>query len=332
MEAQLFDIRRKRRKDADLLLRKGYELRRSAMDAVIKRLLEEGKTLSLWGAPLDCSYSREDAFLSVFDSEESPFSRIWVGPDGAVKLQSGDTVSTVYDGSSLAVFIFGVLDTEYYIQRELQKQLEGFEVINIEDVLWRCCDAGGIGERPCRLDFRQIANAFAAMVILYNPPSDIVESVRSYSRSLGKVYAYDNSPDHNEYLQKVVESLGNVEYVFGGGENRGICYPINAIAQRALDEGYDWLMTFDQDSVAGDGMVETMAEYAFHNRESRIRVIAPLPYTGKDDYDADVRLPYASGVNFTIQSGLMHDLRLFREGIRYDERLFIDEVDNEYCV
>ena len=53
----------------------------------------------------------------------------------------------------------------------------------------------------------------AAVVILYNPPKDVVNNIRSYAGFVDKVYAIDNydnepAPDRKENDLKVVTAVG----------------------------------------------------------------------------------------------------------------------------
>ena len=89
----------------------------------------------------------------------------------------------------------------------------------------------------------------AAVVIWYNPleigEEKIIQNIFSYSSYCEKNYIVDNSSDlHEELAKKIPNSIyisnKNVGGI-AGGQNRG--------CERALNDGFEWAMTMDQDSI-----------------------------------------------------------------------------------
>lgn len=83
-----------------------------------------------------------------------------------------------------------------------------------------------------------------AIVVGYRPQEALLsQSIASYAPHVGKVLLWQNSPIAFEHPK--VELCGD-------GINRGIGPALNYARQRALSEGYDYLLTMDQDSVWED--------------------------------------------------------------------------------
>ncbi len=124
--------------------------------------------------------------------------------------------------------------------------------------------------------------------------------------------------------------MNNVDFIDGHG-NQGISRAINVAAGKAIKMNYKWLITFDQDSVAHGDMIDQMREFVdTYNQIEKVGIVSPT-----------IRNPlikfkkvkdYISYNDWVIQSGAMHNLEAYQKINGYDEKLFIDQVDIEYCV
>ena len=172
--------------------------------------------------------------------------------------------------------------------------------------------------------------SIAALVILYNYNYEVIENIKSYSGSVSKVYVFDNSDmkvDQNLYLELI--KIQNLLY-FTENENKGLAYPINFIAEKAKKEDIKWLITFDQDSYLEQDAIIKMI--TFINEKIKIEstgLIGPLINDGKTTFSTP-NTPYVYSDKI-IQSGAWHNLDVLFKIKGYDENLFIDQVDLEYC-
>lgn len=170
----------------------------------------------------------------------------------------------------------------------------------------------------------------AALVILYNPNNDNIEAINSYASEVGKLYVFDNSRITDNNIIERLMGLGNVEYITEN-KNLGLPVPINMVADKAKKEGYNWLITFDHDSRAASGMIKAMCEFTERfEKIHEIGIISPLISDGKLQFAKPAsEFSYYDRV---IQSGAMHNLDIMEKIGGYDEKLFIDQVDFEYCM
>lgn len=175
-----------------------------------------------------------------------------------------------------------------------------------------------------------MSTKIAALVIAYNFSEKNVSAISSYIKQLDKIYVFDNSKHSSDELVKKLKKFPNVEYITEH-KNFGLSAPINRIAKKALNDGFSWLITFDQDSVAKEHMISAMRNFAEKNKfSSNIGIISPFIDDGKLKYGSPVsEFSYFDKV---IQSGAMHNLKIWKELGGYDEKLFIDQVDYEYCI
>lgn len=177
---------------------------------------------------------------------------------------------------------------------------------------------------------RKVQDTVAAAVIMYNCGMECIANIESFSNQVGTVFVYDNSTRKNINLINLLQSKKNIEYIDGNG-NQGISAAMNQAAQAAIKRGYKWLITFDQDSFAEKDMIELMYDYADHC-EFLETVGILCPSVKKLNFKFNVPSTEISFVKWIQQSGSMLNLKAFQSIGGFDEALFIDQVDYEYCV
>lgn len=168
----------------------------------------------------------------------------------------------------------------------------------------------------------------AGVVILYHPDvSKTIEYILTYARQLNKLYIYDNSEPFSVDMSKELAQLNiNHEFIYSG-KNEGISKRLNEAALKAFRDGYDYLLTMDQDSYF---------EQVYFEQYLRLA----------DNYDKDNVAQF--GVNCDpkhipvsviplildslITSGTILNLAVYKKVGNFDEKLFIDFVDVEYSL
>ncbi len=115
----------------------------------------------------------------------------------------------------------------------------------------------------------------AGLVVLYNPDQNVIGNIQSYISQLSKLYVVDNSEVCNKKIIEIIKTFKNSKYIFNG-ENLGIAKALNIGAEEAIKEGFKFLFTFDQDSKATPGMIETMISFLGENDYSSIGILSPF--------------------------------------------------------
>jgi rhamnosyltransferase len=210
-------------------------------------------------------------------------------------------------------------------------------------------EQAGMWERRAASEQRETPRV-AAVVILYRPTEDVLANVDSYRDQVDSIIAVDNTETPDERFLSQLESRG-VMYV-SLGDNRGIAAALNEGCRRARALGFDWAITFDQDSTATPGMVARLSDCVeleeFANRQrdgdracersrdqllprmNRIAIVAPV----WQQVDG-LPVPTARGfvdLDVALTSGSLTNLSAFEELGGFREDLFIDRVDTEYCM
>jgi rhamnosyltransferase len=169
----------------------------------------------------------------------------------------------------------------------------------------------------------------SAAVIIYHPDTSFLERIVSYFRYVTTVYVFDNTEGESEVpFKDDLLALGNVRY-FHDRQNQGIAMRLNQAAALAIQEGFEWLLTMDQDSFFPDN---TFGKYldcieTYHNKS----VVGSfgIQYLDKN---VDPNICSYLEVQHLITSGSVINLDNFQKIGVFDEELFIDKVDHEYCL
>jgi len=167
----------------------------------------------------------------------------------------------------------------------------------------------------------------AAIVILYHPDEHVVENILSYAHKFESIYVYDNTENSLSLHANAIQQIPNVLY-FSDNENGGIAKRLNAAAKMAIDEEFDWLLTMDQDSRFSKKAIDNYIS-CLHSFSSKNEVAMFGVEFEKEENDSK-NCEYITK-DYLITSGSMVNLQLFERIGGFDEALFIDEVDLEYC-
>ncbi len=227
------------------------------------------------------------------------------------------------------IFVNGVT-IEADVYRFYAARGERRKIIELQDIFHgkRTEDIFADADAPYR-KVRQ--SRIGGVTVLYEPPKDFIENIRTYADELDALLLYDNS--RKSHQEMIGAAFGDkVQYVWNGGRNKGLPCAFND-AVEMLNKDLDWLITFDQDSRADVGMMEGMRSFVDSQLCSDdIALVCPwvVEYITKGIHPQEIGMPHISHlVSLITQSGALHRLDVLRK-LRYDEKLFIDEVDFDY--
>jgi rhamnosyltransferase len=170
---------------------------------------------------------------------------------------------------------------------------------------------------------------YAATVILYNPPDETISNLLSYYNQVNTLYIIDNSEKPNDILILEFEKLDKVVY-HTFNSNKGIAFALNFAAKLAINDGFDYLFTFDQDSSFSKGVFKNYLDSINLLNLEKVGIISP--FHEMNGYNSDSFLSETTDILTVATSGNLLNLRIFKELEGFLEKLFIDYVDNEYCL
>lgn len=164
----------------------------------------------------------------------------------------------------------------------------------------------------------------AAVIVLYHPDMErLLKNIESYIASVDRLYLIDNTPVLNAYFSQ--NNVSKIHY-FSYMKNMGIGCALNKGVELASKDGYQWVLTMDQDSKLRTEDVFIMYEYAQANfLNNHIAIVAACPSSekriSKDLYQKCITV-YTSGNLLLVDA--------WKKVGGWDEWLFIDCVDHMF--
>lgn len=174
---------------------------------------------------------------------------------------------------------------------------------------------------------RNINMKITAIVILYNPEKYVIDNIQSYAGYVDNVIAVDNSDKHISSIVESIKLIYNLSYISLNG-NYGIAYALNIGIDKGLKNGCDWILTMDQDSRFNGNLIETYKEFLNTHNGKNIGALCPIYLF---DRVKEKKQTVCKAKKLVMQSANLVNAQVIREIGMYNEKLFIDGVDYEYC-
>lgn len=190
------------------------------------------------------------------------------------------------------------------------------------------------------------------VVVLYMlPMSDLLPKLLDYVALGARLFVVDNTPFATESNADMSEpNIDGVRYI-RFGRNEGIGSALNTGIRAAFNDGQRYVVTFDQDSsMSGSNLAQLYSKYKeLEEAGFQNFALGPLPFNRKTGASYLRRL---ARIRFVIQnslalwkrsksnclvtreiitSGLMASRHTYAFNGLYNEELFIDYVDHEWC-
>lgn len=201
-----------------------------------------------------------------------------------------------------------------------------------------------IGGELSRLD------RLAAVVVTFFPDDGVLERLESIASQVACVVVVDNgsSLEVRNRLSQWIGAHGGIW--ISNGQNLGLSVALNRGFEQAHATGFKWVVTFDQDSCPEQGFTDALtttlvrhprrgcvAMIGAHVFEPALRgraacwliqnprcrwAFARVSCSGRDLED----------VTMVITSGCLTRVEAWRQLSGFDEELFIDFVDSDFCL
>jgi rhamnosyltransferase len=170
-----------------------------------------------------------------------------------------------------------------------------------------------------------------AIIVTYFPGDDFTRNLIAIRNQADHVIVFDNTPTSN----LLISAAENLE-IISKGANVGLAKALNFGLLEAKRNKFDWLIAFDQDSFPKPNMVDAML-MAFNDfpMKEKIRILAPKYISSDCDNNLMGRqelIPRWIERHTAITSGGMIKISNLGEDQLFDETLFIDGVDHNFCL
>jgi rhamnosyltransferase len=175
-----------------------------------------------------------------------------------------------------------------------------------------------------------------AIFIAYFPDTQFSERLEKMRRQVAKILVVDNTPGGTGLGASLHSQNGLDIEVIENRANLGVGAALNQGFARAIQLGYRWVVTFDQDSWAQGNLISTLA--GIIKRQSRQDRLGIVGCNFEDqNLNAPAVKPNSVGPDFlepltVITSGSLMSTEVFSAVGPFRQDFFIDFIDHEYCL
>ncbi len=171
----------------------------------------------------------------------------------------------------------------------------------------------------------------AAVVVLYHPDDTVLNNINTYIYQVDVIFVIDNTglKFTNADLISKIKNMKKIFYI-PNNENLGIAKALNIGAAYAIKSGYNFLLTMDQDSRATPTMVADLINCRAMRDHATLGILSPFHSTIATPTPPIDRKHQQVLTAWT--SGSLLNLKAYRRTGPFNESLFIDFVDHEYCL
>jgi rhamnosyltransferase len=185
------------------------------------------------------------------------------------------------------------------------------------------------------------------LVVTHNFSHDFEQHLKFVMPEFPKIILVDNASPQafQSLLQKLSVDEEHFSFLQINKQNLGIATALNQAFQWAYENGYQYIVALDQDSLPFPGMAQSLIQgFVNHPNQEKLAILAPLvveelvPYLPshmrRKNYFLFEYISQTSGllrnVTITITSGALYNLEIWKKLGPFRDDFFIDYVDTEY--
>lgn len=164
----------------------------------------------------------------------------------------------------------------------------------------------------------------AAGIVLYNPDQKrLDQNIESILPQVDKLILIENGSTEFDYLNQF-ESDKFIKIV--NKENKGIAFALNQILIFCYQNGIDWVLTLDQDSIASKNIIDV-----YRTKIDSCVGIVCCDTVDRNFTERNVEKSNNT-INYCITSGSFTNVKACVEVGGFDNSMFIDWVDWDICI
>jgi len=166
-----------------------------------------------------------------------------------------------------------------------------------------------------------------AAIVTFNPdPQRLKDNLETLPPQVDELLIIDNGSNNLAEIRALINEL-ECPHLIANGINRGISGALNQAMEWSEGRGAGWVLLLDQDSVLAPGSVAILRKAL----KPGVAVASPAIV---DRNNSATHSPEGGQqqVDYCITSGSLCDISTWRTVGGYDETLFIDFVDFDYCI
>lgn len=170
-------------------------------------------------------------------------------------------------------------------------------------------------------------------IVLYNPQIDrLLNEIHSVVDQVDEICLFDNGSSNIDEVETKVKENFSIDKItlLKSQKNVGIGAALNRIFEYADKNAYKFVLTLDHDSICPSDLVAEYKKLGFSQNTGMLCPNVIDRSMAKYDYFKKTEKPYEY-INRTIQSGALVSVECWKKVSGFDEIMFIDFVDFEFC-
>ncbi len=170
-----------------------------------------------------------------------------------------------------------------------------------------------------------------AGVVTFNPDiARLKESVNSILKQVDRVFVFDNASNNIEEIEQLLKGYGEKAVLYKNITNVGVAGALAGIMEYASDNGYEWVLSMDQDSVLQPGVISAYKQ-VIQKRSDAGMLTCLIKDRNFSDDNNELQRKKVKEVPYCITSGALTSVKAYNETSGYEKSFFIDGVDFDIC-
>tara|TARA_R110001583_G_scaffold107898_1_gene256604 strand:- start:14415 stop:15257 length:843 start_codon:yes stop_codon:yes gene_type:complete len=160
-----------------------------------------------------------------------------------------------------------------------------------------------------------------AVITTFQPNESLMANLLKINQQVGCIIVVDDTGtilSENIYINEIP----NLIYI-NNERNRGIAFSLNSGVQKAIEAGFQWVLTLDDDTVIDDDYLKQISLFYAKTEIDRIGLVS-CSREGQHINDVQIK-------RNLITSGCIFNTKVFLESGGFKEEMFIDLVDFDFC-
>ncbi len=164
-------------------------------------------------------------------------------------------------------------------------------------------------------------------IVLYNPKIEqLKKSILNLYPCVNYLFLVDNGSNNLVDVKNLIQSFEKI-FLIENKKNVGIAKALNQLLENANKKQSDYLLTLDQDSILKENDLKIMLKYI---NIKDIAIICPMIQDINKKHNKKQNEEVLE-INRCITSGTLMNLKVCNKIGVFDEKMFIDYVDFDYC-
>ena len=172
-----------------------------------------------------------------------------------------------------------------------------------------------------------MTNAVCAGIVLYNPQiARLRTNIDAIFQQVPLIILVDNGSDNLDEIEKLKLEFNSVVLI-SNNVNLGIAFALNQICDEADHNGFEWVLTLDQDTVCPISLIDTLYKHIGKD----VGIVCPAVYEGWD-IEKKQEINSVEEISACMTSASLTRISAWKKVAGFRTDYFIDFVDNEFCM